>query len=438
MWMDRASDSFYVLMTTRLHPNGKGDVRDLYAEIGTLSAKAMGLVSQNDTTVFARTENEVPTVLNGIDVLKRQHFAALKGLRIGLITNHTGIDNERNATIDLLHEAPGVKLVKLFSPEHGIRGELDDEKIKDSTDAKTNLPVVSLYNDDQRAPKLEHMEGLDALVFDVQDIGCRFYTYIATLKVCLEAAAKAKKQFIVLDRINPVRGDLVEGPAVPNEVKFTATHPIAIRHGMTAGELAQMFNVELKLKAKLSIIQVQGWQRDQWFDATGLPWRNPSPNMRSLNAATLYPGIGLLEYAISVGRGTDSPFELIGAPFVDDRQLAYELNKLGLHGVRFVAERFKPTASVFKDKECGGVRLVITDRNTLRPLEVGLAIGHTLHRLHEKDFDLKKFNTLLNHEATIDAFKSGKPWKDIAAMWAKEAAAFEKRRAAFLIYGTQP
>ncbi len=434
MWMDRATDSFYILLTTRLHPDGKGDVRDIYAEVATLTAKAFGITSRRESAVFARAENEVPTVLNGIDVLKREHFAALKGLRIGLITNHTGIDNERRPTIDILHEAKEVNLVKLFSPEHGIRGEQDEENIKDSSDTKTGLPVVSLYKDDQRAPKPEHLTDIDALVFDIQDIGCRFYTYIATLKGCLEAAAKAGKTFIVLDRINPVRGDMVEGPAVPSEIKFTAPHPIAIRHGMTTGELAQMFNAELKLKAKISIVRVQGWQRDQWFDTTALPWRNPSPNMRNINAAALYPGIGLLEYAISVGRGTETPFEVIGAPFINDRSFAHELNKLGLPGMSFVPERFKPTSSVFKDQECGGVHLIITNRAALRPLDLGLAIGHALHRLYEKDFDLKKFNTLLNHDATIEALKADKPWKDIATMWAKEASAFEKRRAPFLLY----
>ena len=420
MWMDPASDSFYVLLTTRLHPDGKGNVRDLYEDTGTLVARAFNV------------RPFVPTALNGIDVLKRDHFAPLQGLRLGLITNHTGIDSERNATIDLLAKAPGVKLIRLFSPEHGIRGELDQEKIDDTKDARTGLPVVSLYSDKKRAPDANDLAGLDALVFDIQDIGCRFYTYIATLKNCLEAAAKAKVKFIVLDRINPIRGDRVEGPVMLDKPVFTAIHTIPIRHGMTTGELARMFNAEAGLGATLQVIRTEGWKRDQWMDASGLPWQNPSPNMRNLNAATLYPGIGLLEYAISVGRGTDTPFEVIGAPFIDDRLLAYELNHLNLPGIRFQPVQFTPTASVFAKQACGGVRLLITDRDALQPVALGLAIGHTLHRLYARDFDLTKFNTLLNHSPSIEMLKAGKSWPEIHALWQQQAQMFEQRRKPFL------
>jgi uncharacterized protein YbbC (DUF1343 family)/CubicO group peptidase (beta-lactamase class C family) len=436
LWLDPATDSFYILLTTRLHPDGKGDGRALYSEIGTLTAKAIGLTARKDSALFARGEHEVPTVLNGIDVLRRQGFKALHGWRIGLVTNQTGIDNERKATIDLLREAPDVKLVRLFSPEHGIRGELDQEAIADSMDAKSGLPVISLYKPDQRAPRPEQLADLDALVFDIQDVGCRFYTYLTTLKGCLEAAAKAGKAFIVLDRVNPVRGDLVEGPVIPAEITFTSCHPIALRHGMTTGELARMFNAELKLNADLRVIQIQGWRRDLWFDATGLPWVNPSPNMRNLNAATLYPGIGLLEFAISVGRGTDTPFEVIGAPFVQDGVLACELNKLGLSGLRFSPVRFRPTTSIYKGQDCGGVRISMTDRNGVRSVELGLAVAHTLYHLYGTQFDLKRFNVLLQDEGTIHQISSGKPWKSILASWKPVQAAFLDRRAAFLLYGS--
>ena len=435
MWMDPATDSFFVLLTTRLHPDGKGDAKPLYSEIGALAARAVGLSSRKDLETFPRVQGEVPTVLNGIDVLERQKFAALQGLRVGLVTNHTGIDNERRATIDLLREAPGVRLVRLFSPEHGLRGAFDQEGIPDAVDTRTGLPVISLYQQGQRAPTPGQLADLDALVFDIQDIGCRFYTYIATLKGCLEATAKAGKELILLDRVNPVRGDRVEGPARPSELSFTACHPIAVRHGMTAGELARMFNAELPLQARLRIIEVRGWRRDQWFDATALPWTGPSPNMRTLDAAALYPGIGLLERAVSVGRGTGTPFELVGAPYVNDRALAYELNKLGLPGVRFIPERFSPTASLFKGEDCGGVRLVLTDRDALRPVELGLAIGHTLHRLYGEAFDLQHFDALLKDEATMDLIRSGKGWKEIVASWEPSRAGFLKRRQAFLLYG---
>lgn len=432
LWIDPQTDSFYVLMTSRLHPEGKGGVRDLYERMGTLVSKAVK-AKPEQPAFFPRIEGEVPTVLNGIDVLKRQKFASLQGLRLGLITNHTGIDNRRVPTIDLLAEAPGVKLKKLFSPEHGIRGELDQEKIDDSIDTKTGLPVISLYGE-TRVPKPEHLADLDALVFDIQDIGCRFYTYIATLKGCLEAAAKAGKAFIVLDRVNPIRGDIVEGMSEVGELKFTACHPIPVRHGMTAGELAQMFNTEGALKAKLSVIKVQGWQRDQWLDETGLPWQNPSPNMRNGNAALLYPGVGLLEFAISVGRGTDTPFEVLGAPFVNDRTLAYELNELGLPGVRFVPVQFKPTASVFKDQACGGVRMIITDRHALRPVSLGLAVAHRLHELHPKEVDMNKLSTLINHPATMEVIQADKPWATTAEAWQASAEAFMARRTPFLLY----
>lgn len=434
LWLDPATDSFYVLLTTRLHPDGKGVARDLYHEVGTLAARAVGITERKDGAMFVRAKAEVPTVLNGIDVLERTGFGALKGLRIGLVTNHTGIDNERNATVDVLKAAPGVRLTRLFSPEHGIRGLLDQEGIPDSVDARTGLPVISLYKRGQRAPQPGDLADLDALVFDIQDIGCRFYTYISTLKGCLEAAAAAGKPLIVLDRINPVRGDRVEGPVVPSELTFISCHPIAIRHGMTMGELAGMFNAELKLNARLQVIRVQGWERGQWFDATALPWTDPSPNMRNLDAAALYPGIGLLEAAISVGRGTGTPFQVLGAPYANDRVLAYELNKLGLPGVRFVPERFRPTASVFKDQDCGGVRVLLTDRDALRSVELGLAVAHTLHRLYGKSFDLAKFNRLLKDDGATALLAADKPWSEIARGWEKDRAAFLKRREAFLLY----
>ncbi|WP_243302215.1 exo-beta-N-acetylmuramidase NamZ domain-containing protein [Geothrix oryzisoli] len=434
IWMDPATDSFFILLTTRLHPDGKGDAKPLYSEIGTLTAKAIGLTARKDSGCFARAPQEVPTVLNGIDVLKRQKFAALQGLRVGLVTNRTGIDNERNATIDLLREAPGVRLVRLFSPEHGIRGELDQEGIPDALDTRTGLPVISLYKGSQRAPSSEDLADLDALVFDVQDIGCRFYTYIATLKGCLEAAAKSGKAFILLDRVNPIGGALVEGPALPSDLSFTACHPIALRHGMTVGELARMFNAELSLHARLRVIELQGWRRRQWFDATALPWESPSPNMRTLNAAALYPGIGLLERAISVGRGTGTPFEVVGAPYINDRVLASELTKLGLPGVRFIPERFTPTTSRFKGEACGGVRLVLVDREALRPVELGLAIALTLHRLYGEAFDLQRFDDLLKDDATLGLIRSGKGWKEIVASWEPSRTGFLKRRQPFLLY----
>jgi uncharacterized protein YbbC (DUF1343 family)/CubicO group peptidase (beta-lactamase class C family) len=432
LWIDPPTKSFVIFLSSRLHPEGKGSVRDLYEEIGAAAARHITFPPRSGPP-WPRDENEVPTVLHGIEVLARRQFSDLKGLRIGLITNQTGIDAQRRSTIDLLAAAPGVKLKKLFSPEHGIRGQLDQLKIGDTRDKKTGLPVLSLYGE-RRAPSAEQLADLDALVFDIQDIGCRFYTYISTMRVCMEAAAKAKKPFYVLDRVNPLGGLVVEGPAQPEKEAFTATHAIPLRHGMTAGELAAMMNAERTLGCDLKVIACEGWRREQLFDQTGLPWINPSPNMRSLNAALLYPGIGLSEFSISVGRGTDTPFEIVGAPYIDDLRLAHELNKLGLAGVQFTPVQFTPTTSVFKNELCKGVRISITQREVLRPVHLGIALICTLQLLHADRFDLAKVNTLLNSTALLAKIRAGKSWRDIAAQYQPETAAFEERRRAFLRY----
>lgn len=439
LWIDPASRSFVIFLSSRLHPEGKGHVRDFYEAVGTAAA---GSIADFDFSRVAdalepRVENKVPTVLNGIDVLERQGFAALKGLRVGLITNHTGMNAQRRSTIDLLRQAPEVKLRALFSPEHGLRGELDQDQIRDGQDAKTGLPIHSLYGE-HRAPQPAQMAELDALAFDIQDIGCRFYTYISTLRLCLEAAAKADKPCFILDRPNPVGGTLVEGPCQLDKESFTATHGIAIRHGMTTGELAQLMNAERKIGAKLHIIPCLGWQRGQLQDETGLPWQNPSPNMRSLEAALLYPGIGLLEFSISVGRGTDTPFQILGAPYVDDLRLSHELNRLGLPGLRFSPVRFRPTQSIFKQETCGGVRLFITDRDALRPVVTGIAIAYTLQRLYPKVFALDKVGTLLNHRDTLDGLRAGQSWRTLSFQWEADTTTFLKRREAFLLYPLMP
>lgn len=435
LWLDPYSKSFVIFLSSRLYPDGKGGVRELYEKIG--SAAAQSIPSFDFKNVMndlpKRREGEVPTVLNGIDVLKRDSFSALKSLRIGLITNHTGIDAERIATIDLLAAAPKVQLKALFSPEHGIRGTQDQEKIQNSVDRKTGLPIYSLYGE-QRAPTAKQLENLDALVFDIQDIGCRFYTYISTLRLCMEAAASSNKKFFILDRINPIGGLAVEGPTILDKESFTATHTIPLRHGMTVGELAVLLNNERNIGTDLTVIKLEGWRRDFFFDYTGLPWINPSPNMRSSQAALLYPGIGLMEFSISVGRGTDTPFEVLGAPYVNDLALSAELNKLGLTGVRFTPIRFTPTSSIFKDKACGGVRIQILDRETFKPVQTGLAIIAVFRRLYPSQFDLDKVNTLLNHKALLKAIKDGKSWRELSAVWEPESNLFQIRRASVLMY----
>ena len=442
MWIDPFSKTFWILLSNRVHPNGKGNVLPLQLAVGTFAAMAVdgfdytdvrGALSIRPTSSSAGSNHiRSAEVLNGIDVLVKKNFVPLKKMRIGLITNQTGIDRQRRATVDILKQAADLQLKALFSPEHGIRGQLD-EKVSDTTDEKTGLPVYSLYGA-RRAPTAEQLKDLDALVYDIQDIGCRFYTYISTLGLCLEAAAKAKVKFFVLDRVNPIGGVAVEGPVYKGEPSFTAFHSIPLRHGMTVGELARMYNADRGWHADLTVIPVEGWRRDMWFDQTGLPWINPSPNMRSLNAATFYPGVGLNETALSVGRGTGTPFEVLGAPYADDGQLARELNRAALPGIRFVPLRFTPAASTFKDKECGGVSMLIADRQRLNSVDLGITISRVFQQLYPEQYALAKIETLLQNKAAIEAIKRGDSLIAIKQSWAADLAAFKKRREAFLLY----
>jgi uncharacterized protein YbbC (DUF1343 family) len=437
LWIDPFSKSFVIFLSNRNHPTEAGNVLRLRSQLGTLTAEAIPDFNFTYVPGALEREPEAPRsvtmrrVLNGIDVLEREKFARLKGLRVALITNHTGHDRDRNPTIDLLFKAEGVQLKALFSPEHGIRGALD-EKVSDSVDEKTGLPVYSLYGT-RRAPEPEQLKDLDALVYDIQDIGCRFYTYTATMGNCLEAAGKAHIKMIVLDRVDPINGNSVEGP-LAEKFSFTAYHNMPVRYGMTIGELARMFNAEREFKTDLEVVQIQGWSRDFYFDQTELPWTNPSPNMRSLTEAILYPGIGLLETtALSVGRGTDTPFEIIGAPYIDDAKLARELNAANLTGVRFVPVQFTPKASVYKDKLCKGVSIILTDRSA-PVVDVGITIALTLERLYPDEFNLAKFNNLLVHQPTIDAVHAGKSLAEIKQLWAKGLGEFNGRRSKYLLY----
>jgi SSS family transporter len=426
MWIDPASKSFYVFLSSRLHPDGKGNVAALQKALGTLSARAAGYTAPAPAPRVGLVVGGADTA-NGIDNLVSKRYAPLRGMRIGLITNHTGIDRSGNPTIDLLRSAPGVTLVALFSPEHGIRGEVDD-KFDDTRDAASGLPVYSLYGE-TRKPKPEQLAGLDALVFDIQDIGVRFYTYVATMKLAMEAAAEAKIKFIVLDRVNPIGGVAFEGPMLHAEEAFIAWHPVVVRHGMTVGELARMFNDERKIGADLTVIPLLRWKREYYQDEAGLPWINTSPNMRSLTAATLYPGIGLLEHALSVGRGTATPFEVIGAPYIDADVLAREVTALAIRGLRFEPVHFTPTFSIFEKQPCHGVRIILTDRKALKSVSAGIAIATTLRRLYPNDYAVDKMTTLLRDPRTLDAIKKGEP-----ISWADEEAAFGVRRAKYLMY----
>jgi uncharacterized protein YbbC (DUF1343 family) len=373
-------------------------------------------------------------ILNGIDVLIRDNFRPISGQRVGLITNHTGQTRDGRATIDILHDAPNVTLAALFGPEHGIRGALD-EKIGDGVDEKTGLPVYSLYGDSLR-PKPEQLRGLDALVFDIQDIGCRFYTYISTLGNAMEEAAKAKLHMVVLDRPNPITGRGVEGPVSDaDRLSFTAWHPLPVRHGMTVGELARLFNVERRIGAGLIVVPCEGWRRTMWWDETGLIWVNPSPNMRSLTQATLYPGIGLLETTnLSVGRGTDTPFEVIGAPWIEPRRLAADLNGRALPGVRFIPIRFTPRASVYQGTPCGGVNIVITHRERFQPLRTGLETAASLLRLYPEVWKAEAYDRLLVSRDTLAALRRGAGWEEMERLWKPQRERFGRIRRQYLLY----
>jgi uncharacterized protein YbbC (DUF1343 family) len=449
---------FVIFLSNRVHPDGKGDVGPLRGRVASIAAGAI-----TDTAEVARAQLQLSNyyselarnlalfestridrtatslvagsrVLTGIDVLQRDGFRQLSGMKLGLVTNHTGCNRSGVPTIDVLSKAPGVQLVALFSPEHGIRG-LADDKVSDTKDEQTGLPIYSLYGETRR-PKPEQLKGLDAIVFDIQDIGARFYTYPATLGYVMEEAAKAAIPVFVLDRPNPIGGLDVEGPlADADRLSFTAYHTVPVRHGMTLGELARLFNEERKIGCDLRVIKMDGWQRSMWLDATNLNWINPSPNMRSLTEATLYPGIGLLETTnVSVGRGTNTPFEVVGAPWLDGQRLAEYLNGRQLAGVRFVPLRFTPNGSVFKDKECGGVNIIITERNRFVPLRTGIEIAVALRKLYPNDWKVDDYGRLLVNAATLARVKRGDAPEDIVQSWNTSLEEFKRLRSNFLLY----
>jgi uncharacterized protein YbbC (DUF1343 family) len=377
----------------------------------------------------------------GIDTLEAGSFLSLSGLRVALLTNQTGLTRDGRSTIDVLMSekarAAGVTLVRLFSPEHGIRGVLD-EKVSDSVDEKTGLPIRSLYGDtkESRRPAPADLAGLDAVVVDLQDAGCRFYTYLATTGYVLEEAAKAKVKVFVLDRPNPVTATAVDGPpADESRLDFVAYHTIPVRTGMTIGELAGLFNAERKLGVDLTVVKMAGYARDLWYDETGLIWVNPSPNLRSVTEAALYPGVGLLEATnVSVGRGTDSPFEVVGAPWMDAPRVAATLNARGIPGVRFTPVRFTPSSSVFKGETCSGVRITLVDRKALDSVVLGIHIATALRDLHPKDWNTEKLDRLLKSAAAFARFQRGESAGEITGAWAAGKMEFERRRAGYLLY----
>ena len=379
-------------------------------------------------------KGHVARVQTGLEVLEVEKFAPLRGKRVGLITNHTGVDTQERSTVQLLAHAPGVQLVALFSPEHGIAGHADDN-VASSKDASTGLPIYSLYGDHNR-PTGEMLNGIDALVFDVQDAGVRFYTYTTTMGYCMEEAAKKGIQFYVLDRPNPIADDIVEGPMLDaDKTSFVAYFPLPVRYGLTIGELAQLFNAENHINVELHVIPMKGWHRNYFFESTGLRWIPPSPNLRTLKGSILYPGLEILQNAgVSVGRGTEAPFEEFGAPWINGEEVASELNAKNLPGLRFVNQRFIPVSGLYAGQHCGGVGIKVTDRAAVRSMRMGLEIAEILQKKYPENFETAKTVPLLGNEETVSQLQAGTPPAQIVAGWAKDLAAYDQMRRKYFLY----
>jgi len=463
LWIDPATKTYIVLLTNAVHMNAlpgkdKGSAVSLRTKVATAVAAALALDPAEAEKMRVATitgYNEMQsaarklavrngTVKTGIDVLEETKFAALHPARggaprsIGLLTNQTGVDSAGRRTIDVLASVPGISLDAIFSPEHGVTGTLDTTDVKNAKDAATGVVVYSVYgaSDAARHPPMDVLKRLDAVVIDLADAGARFYTYETTVGYFLEAAARAGIETIILDRPNPITGSFVQGP-VSDEGRenFTNYFPEPPRHGMTMGELGKMFNAERHIGARLEVIAMQGWQPGDWFDSTGLGWVNPSPNLRSVTEATLYPGVGLIEGAnVSVGRGTDMPFEVVGAPWIRGRELAAYLNARSIQSVRFVPIAFTPSSSNFAGERCEGVNLIVLDRNTLDSPELGIELASALRTLYPNDFKLERMTDLLVNQSVFEAIGAGEDPRRIAQDWQERLDAFVHLREKYMLY----
>ncbi len=470
LWIDPATKTYIVLLTNAVHMNAvhmnvlptkeKGNAISLRTKVATAVAAALALdpAEAEKMRVAAVTGyNEMQsaarrlavrngTVKTGIDLLEETKFAALHPAKggaprsIGLLTNQTGVDSQGRRTIDVLANVPGISLDAIFSPEHGVTGTLDttDIKNKNAKDTATGITVYTVYggSDATRRPPIDVLKRLDAVVIDLADAGARFYTYETTTGYFLEAAAKAGIEVIILDRPNPITGSFVQGPVSDaGRENFTNYFPEPPRHGMTLGELAKMFNAERHIGARLEVVAMEGWQPGDWFDSTGLGWVNQSPNLRSLTEATLYPGVALIEGTnVSVGRGTDTPFEVLGAPWMKGRELAAYLNGRDIQSVRFVPIVFTPSSSNYAGERCEGVNLIVLDRNTLESPELGIELASALHKLYSNDFKLERMSDLLVNQAVLDAIGAGEDPRRIAEDWQERLEEFVRLREKYLLY----
>lgn len=457
LWIDPVTDTYIVLLTNAVHPRGSKGTTALRCKVANAVVEALSLTTSEQEKLrlaeitgynelmpasrrIAARNGEVKA---GIDILEQHDFRELHPnvahpVCVAVVTNQTGLDAHGRRTVDVLAHAPGVRLTAIFSPEHGIGGKLDTPEIGNSQDEATGVPIYSVYgdNDAKRRPTAQELENVDVIVYDIQDTGVRFYTYESTLGYCLEAAAKFSKELVVLDRPNPIGGSYVQGPvADPGRESFVSYWKTPVRHGMTVGELARMFNNERAIGARLSIVPMEGWIRGDWFDSTGELWVNPSPNIRSLNEAMLYPGIGMIEASnISVGRGTDTPFELLGAPWIDSRALATYLNARDIAGVRFVPVEFTPESAVYAHEKCRGVQLVVTDRNLLDAPELGIEVAGALQSLFPDSYKIAGVDTLMVSKASLEALAAGEDPRRVAEQWRDGLEQFESLRAKYLLY----
>jgi uncharacterized protein YbbC (DUF1343 family)/CubicO group peptidase (beta-lactamase class C family) len=456
LWIDSLSRTYVVLLTNAVHPRegsdswGKVAVRGklMNAVVTALApeiAKKIGsapITGRTERAIGARRSADfTKIVLNGIDVLEANGFAQLKGKHIGLLTNQTGIDRAGKRNIDVLAHAPALQLVKLFSVEHGISGTHDDTNINEPKDAATGLPVINVYGaGEKQRPTRDQLSGIDALVVDIQDLGVRFYTYEGSLRNFMRAAAENNIEVVVLDRPDPLNGDAVQGPVSPADAPWPNSPNLPVRHGMTLGELAQFFNGEDRIGAKLQVMSMQGWSRSDWFDSTGQLWIDPSPNMRSLSQATVYPGVALLEPMgsnISVGRGTDTPFEILGAPYITIEgatKLADYLNHRRIPGVRFIPRTFTPSDYIFKGQLCGGLNIIVTDRNSLDAPLLGLELLAAMQKFYPNDFHIERTKLLVADGKVHDEIVAGKDPKAIALELDQDIRQFKAKRAKYLIY----
>jgi uncharacterized protein YbbC (DUF1343 family)/CubicO group peptidase (beta-lactamase class C family) len=446
IWIDPATRTYVILLANSVHPDLRPAITPLRNQVATIVAAAAGIASQkvtltsyNETLSGAggrRQVNRTGATLTGLDVMVQQKFQPLRGKRVGLITNQSGLDRQGRRNVDLMKQA-GIEVVALFSPEHGFIGAEDRPGIQDTDDRATGINVFSLYGKTLR-PTPEMLRGIDTLVYDIQDVGVRFYTFETTMAYALEAAAKAGIEFYVLDRPNPITGAHVEGPMLDEANKsfvgYLAGEPV--RHGMTMGELARLFNGESKLGARLTVIPMQDWSRGDWFDSTGLSWIHPSPNMRSLNAAALYPGLCLLEFArnFSVGRGTDAPFEQVGADFINGRELAAALNQRAIPGVRVYPTGFTPTESNFKGVKLAGVRFVITNREQLDATRLGLELAVAIQKLYPGKIDFSGGKRLIGSDDVIRRLQAAEDPRAIQQSFQDAVDGFVKLREQYLLY----